>query len=386
MLACVFLAQPVGQFCAGECRPRHLGPASDANSSEAVIAAICIAGFGDNIETNDRAAGSADSLWRLITGLGVLPATVALFFRFTIPESVRYYLFVENNSIKAESFFREQYSMTRDGFLSQLDLGRPAISTDASPFDRGFQPMSTVGKGEVIEMAEQPRPINGQNRSFSLNGPSSTTSPRGVLDPIGPAQPPRLNTNSTSPRFSSEQAELVNISPINDKDISMDPNLNQPPPNGGLSIHVPHSSLSSHLSPHFTNRSTIVSPPVFTNTGDPPRARQWNLEEFKKYLLRDGGLTMLIGTSLTWAALDFAFYGINLSVPNVVALIKGEEGLEAGPTKILNNAINSMLMQSVGALLGSITMITLVNKQSRRSVQFWGFIRLAIAFVIIGPL
>lgn len=85
MLAAVFFCQPVGQLIA------------------VLMAFAATAGFKSYIEaaggalsrsviTNDpkgiECARNVDGAWRLVAGLGAVPAAVAIVFRLTIPESV----------------------------------------------------------------------------------------------------------------------------------------------------------------------------------------------------------------------------------------------------------------------------------------------------------
>ncbi len=85
MLAVVFFCQPLGQLIA------------------VLMAFAATAGFKSYISTADRAllcsvnaddpagiecARYVDRAWRLVAGLGAVPAAIAILFRLTIPESV----------------------------------------------------------------------------------------------------------------------------------------------------------------------------------------------------------------------------------------------------------------------------------------------------------
>ena len=82
MLAAVFFFQPFGQLVA------------------VLVAFAATAGFNSRIAnttscsinaTDIRAvecARTVDKAWRLVAGLGAVPAILAIYFRFTIPESV----------------------------------------------------------------------------------------------------------------------------------------------------------------------------------------------------------------------------------------------------------------------------------------------------------
>ena len=89
MLAMVFFAQPLGQLIA------------------ILVSFAAVAGFKSHIQNITLAQGplscsmaattesgidcarTVDRAWRLVAGLGAVPAAIAIYFRFTIPESVR---------------------------------------------------------------------------------------------------------------------------------------------------------------------------------------------------------------------------------------------------------------------------------------------------------
>ena len=98
MLAAVFFCQPLGQLIA------------------VLMAFAATAGFRGYISTlpNDSScsvsvsdpvgvecARTVDRAWRLVAGLGAVPALVAMVFRLTIPESVYYTLDIKNDSNEA---------------------------------------------------------------------------------------------------------------------------------------------------------------------------------------------------------------------------------------------------------------------------------------------
>jgi PHS family inorganic phosphate transporter-like MFS transporter len=88
MLSWVFFAQPVGQLLAN------------------VLSLAAVEAFKRWIEqdlpycrTDDSDCFRAiDQLWRLVVGIGIIPAVIALAFRFTIPESPRYTLDILQNT------------------------------------------------------------------------------------------------------------------------------------------------------------------------------------------------------------------------------------------------------------------------------------------------
>jgi PHS family inorganic phosphate transporter-like MFS transporter len=88
MLSWVFFAQPVGQLLAN------------------VLSLAAVEAYQPWIEQqlhycrpeDDACFRAIDRLWRLTVGIGIIPALLALAFRFTIPESPRYTLDILQNT------------------------------------------------------------------------------------------------------------------------------------------------------------------------------------------------------------------------------------------------------------------------------------------------
>ena len=77
MIAGVFAFQGLGAFSAG------------------LVSLLCTIAFQQSLSSADCDAIcrlSLDKSWRIIYGMGLLPALIALYFRLTIPETIRYTL------------------------------------------------------------------------------------------------------------------------------------------------------------------------------------------------------------------------------------------------------------------------------------------------------
>jgi MFS transporter, PHS family, inorganic phosphate transporter len=65
---------------------------------------LCIAGFKNSLQISDcdiNCRLALDKSWRIIYGLGMVPAVLALWFRLTIPETIRYTLDISRNEPNA---------------------------------------------------------------------------------------------------------------------------------------------------------------------------------------------------------------------------------------------------------------------------------------------
>jgi MFS transporter, PHS family, inorganic phosphate transporter len=82
MMAAVFANQGFGQFAA------------------ALISFICAVSYKSSLQTSEcglDCQSALDQSWRILYGLGIVPAVVALYFRLTMPETIRYTLDVVND-------------------------------------------------------------------------------------------------------------------------------------------------------------------------------------------------------------------------------------------------------------------------------------------------
>jgi MFS transporter, PHS family, inorganic phosphate transporter len=82
MMAAVFANQGFGQFTA------------------ALVTFICTVGFKDSLQVATCGTDcqvALDKSWRIIYGFGAVPACAALYFRLTIPETIRYTLDINQN-------------------------------------------------------------------------------------------------------------------------------------------------------------------------------------------------------------------------------------------------------------------------------------------------
>ncbi|KZO99324.1 phosphate permease [Calocera viscosa TUFC12733] len=71
------------------------------NFAAAVVATVVVVAYKPYILSSG--AEAVDYTWRLLIGLGCVPAVIALYFRLTIPETPRYTMDIERNVVQATS-------------------------------------------------------------------------------------------------------------------------------------------------------------------------------------------------------------------------------------------------------------------------------------------
>jgi len=107
MMAAVFANQGFGQFTA------------------ALVAFICTVGFKNSLKTatcGPACQNALDKSWRIIYGFGAVPACAALYFRLTIPETIRYTLDVHRNE-KVAAADAIKYVSGKHGSAKLGDVG-----------------------------------------------------------------------------------------------------------------------------------------------------------------------------------------------------------------------------------------------------------------------
>ncbi|KAJ2986132.1 hypothetical protein NUW58_g5175 [Xylaria curta] len=92
---------------------------------------------------------------------------------------------------------------------------------------------------------------------------------------------------------------------------------------------------------------------------------------------------VLIGTTLSWFFLDFAFYGLSLNntvVLRAIGYAKGDSLHEI----LHRNAVGMIILVVAGSLPGYWTSIFLIDTIGRKPIQLIGFFILTIIFSVLG--
>lgn len=126
----------------------------------------------------------------------------------------------------------------------------------------------------------------------------------------------------------------------------------------------------------------------------------WQLskKDIVQYFWVEKNYITLIGTALSWLLLDFGFYGIGLSSPRYLAKTWGSLNVH-GPTPpwktsddpnvsifdmFFNTSLHALVILNLGSAVGGLLMIAFASKLNRVSLQKYGFLILAVIFIILG--
>lgn len=142
------------------------------------------------------------------------------------------------------------------------------------------------------------------------------------------------------------------------------------------------------------------------NMGEPPLPVQFSRGDLYDYFIRQGNIWYLIGTSVSWWIVDFAFYGLGMGNPRTLAKLwmktsdrqqRWEELHERVPTwnvlapsgnyiyaTLVEGAKRNMITVSIGSILGSILFILAGDYMPRRQTMVSSFVLLGGLFAITG--
>jgi PHS family inorganic phosphate transporter-like MFS transporter len=130
----------------------------------------------------------------------------------------------------------------------------------------------------------------------------------------------------------------------------------------------------------------------------------FSFAELRQFFWKEGNLKYLLGTSVTWFLLDFAFYGLGINNPRVIAQIWSSQPVTNG-TSLANDTpdwqnpsdpnesiyevlkqdgIRSIITISIGSMLGSIILIKMINYVPRKAWLTWSFVGMAVLFAVVG--
>jgi len=105
--------------------------------------------------------------------------------------------------------------------------------------------------------------------------------------------------------------------------------------------------------------------------------------DFFRHFSQWRNLKIILGTSISWFALDVAFYGINLN--NAIILKAIGFAVSGDPyEELFKNSIGNIIIALLGTVPGYWFTVFLVDRMGRKKIQIMGFTILTILFLILG--
>ena len=164
---------------------------------------------------------------------------------------------------------------------------------------------------------------------------------------------------------------------------------------------------------------SIADLPLARNTSTPhpnspakPVPVQFSKGDLVDYFWTQGHWRYLAGTSVCWFLLDFVYYGLGMNSPRILAKVWQDRsilgdnvkdppfnGTLASTTNVTESwnsfeqvstiwdtmkqdAEHNIYTVSIGALVGSLILIKIINYVPRRSIMAWSFLALAVLVAI----
>ncbi|KAF8933298.1 Inorganic phosphate transporter pho84 [Haplosporangium gracile] len=106
--------------------------------------------------------------------------------------------------------------------------------------------------------------------------------------------------------------------------------------------------------------------------------------EFVRYFSRWETFKVLLGTSMTWFALDVAFYGIGLNNTFILSSIHFSPITGNAYETIWNATVGQAIIVLLGAIPGYWFTVFLIERLGRIKIQVLGFVMSCILFCILG--
>ncbi|KAM5445765.1 hypothetical protein MaudCBS49596_007221 [Microsporum audouinii] len=317
-----------------------------------------------------------DSVWRWVIGIGAVPSAIAIFFRFSIPESPRYTMEVLNRPDEALEDVNEMGWQR----VPQKTITPGDVEMQLPP------PLQQQGQPQTQSLPESPHVQREKPPSVSHRPVSAATQENHLVSNEWSHFNPHKSTSRATDAASQHSPRRVSrthtVSSANS---------------------ISGSSLSSSTNDGDAADSTLIDDDFAPPTKE---ASQWThfRTGFYQHFITNGHWPTLLGTALAWACFDFAFYALGPNSYKVVGKIFNEKTLcfpsiakQGGkmphPCNIPNRSLyedaiqntwHSLIIVSIGSLTGGLGMIKIIKRSSPRTIQLYGFIVLAVIFITIG--
>lgn len=366
MLTTVFFFQAVGQTIAQ------------------ALSIAFIAAWQSRIEKNkptcqdDDCIRAIDSLWRLVIGLGAVPAAVALAFRYAIPESPRYQMDV----LRAvdltldditDYFGVEDYDGNPEGG------GGPAVRPSGDQPRAEYTDNPAVGHGGA---AAADADTDAAHAAHTTPFDAQISDTTGTVSPAEEMARWRANASRT---YTPDDIHLGRLGSSEGRSTA---NLTMGGRDGDNEADAMAAEAVSRTGHRYSPVQDEAGPeatgPVRQAHNHPPLASK---QDAYRFFILERNWIYLAGTSLAWFFLDFAFYGLGYASPTIIRSIWEQPGRELSVyQELLNNSIHSLIVVSIGAVAGGLIIIKMIKHVSPKTIQFWGFLILAVLFVVTGSI
>ncbi|EPT01392.1 hypothetical protein FOMPIDRAFT_1120432 [Fomitopsis schrenkii] len=154
-----------------------------------------------------------------------------------------------------------------------------------------------------------------------------------------------------------------------------------------LDIRRNVAQAARDIDAYLTHDGYTVDPEAVSRRLDAQRATR---QDFRAYFSRWENLKVLIGTSYSWFALDFAFYGLGLNSSIILQAIgfgspdKSIRGGQAIYETLMNTSLGNLILSLAGFVPGYWVAFCFIDRWGRKPIQLTGFCALTILLLIMG--
>ncbi|KAI9688688.1 MAG: hypothetical protein M1822_001045 [Bathelium mastoideum] len=370
MMSALFLMQPLGQLCA-------------------YLVELCaLVGYGRHRENwgdnstpliLNESKVLIDSVWRIVSGAGVVPALIALIFRFTIPESGRFTYDVSGK-------WKAQQALDDTRWV----YDQPPTSM-SRPKDPDLEGLPRCSESHLEgSSAQNEIPYNSASSNIALKKSDATIKNE---DEVCPNSLPL--TNPKSPMRSRISSPVINGSRTAEGE-KVTEQARETHPSGQSYTKGNDHELNQWRQGDDGDASS-------TPGSDAPSWNQFSRSELKDFFIAKGKWRQLVGTSVCWCLLNFTFFGLGFNRADILAKIWADGPKETGHgvpvwrlesslsdpgatiyDVLYNQAKQSLLTISIGSLLGSVAIVMAINRLDRRDLLVATFLVLAALLYTTG--
>jgi PHS family inorganic phosphate transporter-like MFS transporter len=363
MMVAITLMQPLGQVAAAAVGLTVLTTLGKKRGLQSLT---------ESPVDHEAAAAIIDRIWRIVIGVGAIPAFLAIIARVTIPESPRFTLDVSHDGKQALKANQEYLGEPIVDNYDESEESNVHAPIAAHPAATGPRPGSPPRAPSVMEIQHAPMIENDTGEYHELRNYNGSTLHQGNGD-VGM---PGIYTEGNEDGDARETDVYFN----------------------GHQLPRPVSPPSQSMAPDDDeDRNPFHDEPAAPPEDPHPFSRQ----ELKKYFRTEGNWRQLAGVSICWCCLDVAFYGLGIGDPRIIAQIWASSlasdnaaglpmwGNPADPTLsiydvLYQDSLHYIITISLGSLLGSIVLLKAIDYVPRKAALAWGFLALGGAFAIAG--
>jgi len=365
-MVAVTLMQPLGQVAAAAVGLTVLTTLGEKRGLESLT---------ESSHDHEAAAAIIDRIWRIIIGVGAIPAFIAIAARLTIPESPRFTLDVARDgkqALKANQEFLGQTIVDEyDDIVLDFEGGSVHNSIPASAIARTYSLPPRA-----------PSPLKDEDR-------------------------PRFKDNDAGEEsYQLQDFDRITVNEENG-DVADANRFRGDYKNGHITNTynlLKGHSRSRSVSPLNLPMAHAYNMEQYHLNGRPlqtPEAHPFSRAELSRYFLKEGNWRQLAGCSICWFCLDVVFYGLGIGNPRVIAQIWASSRVPskdanlpmwANPADpglsiykaLYQDSLHYIITISLGSLLGSIVLLKAIDYIPRKSVLAWSYLALGVTFAIVG--